>query len=250
MPLELKIYAHGEGAEHGIRTFVVQSDRGVHRVAVDHGRQARIGREGEGIVGTARQAKGANRTRTQGHVPPDGDVVDVHVVAFLQPVVGDILVFDVLTRGLAHHIVVREARHIHVGQRGGIEDFVAESTVDLHGEIKVFVSQRDVRTEHHLGCGLSGHIAVAAVLHIDAAVPIEIGYAVAPTAVGLQLQTGAFGQIEHAQRLSHNLIDHIVVAAVETGAESQTAERGDAGRGELHAEIFSTQRAQTTALHG
>ena len=191
--LELKIYPHREGTIHGIRTLVVQSDRGVHGVAVDHGRQTRIGGESERIVDTARKAQATNGARAQGDVPAQGDIIDIHVVAFLQPVVGDVLVFDVQRRRLAHHVIVGETRHVHIGQRGRVEDLVAESPVDLHREIEVFVAQRNVRTEHHLRCGLSGHVAVAAVLNIDVTIPIKIGNTIATTAVGLLLQTGIFG---------------------------------------------------------
>lgn len=190
--LELKIYPHREGTIHGIRTLVVQSDRGVHGVAVDHGRQTRIGGESERIVHTAREAQATNGARAQGDVPAQGDIIDIHIVAFLQPVVGDVLVFDVLRRRLAHHVIVGETRHVHIGQCGRVEYLMAESPVDLHREIEVFVAQRDVRTQHHLRCGLACHIAVAAVLNIDASVSVEIGNAVATTTVGLLFQAGIF----------------------------------------------------------
>ena len=56
-------YPHREGTIHGIRTLIVQSDRGVHGVAVDHGRQTRIGGESERIVDTARKAASHERRR-------------------------------------------------------------------------------------------------------------------------------------------------------------------------------------------
>ena len=44
----------------------------------------------------------------QGNAPPQGDVVYVHVIAALQPVVGDGLVFDIRRGRFFQQVVQRE----------------------------------------------------------------------------------------------------------------------------------------------
>lgn len=95
---------------------------------------------------------------------------------------------------------------------------VAESSVDLQGDIEIFVPETDVCTEKHLRHSLSGDVPVASVLDIHTAVIVEVGNGIAVCAVGILRQSGAVGQVENAKGLSYNLVDDVVVTAVESCA--------------------------------
>lgn len=86
------------------------------------------------------------------------------------------------------------------------------------GDIEIFVPETDVCTEKHLRHSLSGDVPVASVLDIHTAVIVEVGNGIAVCAVGILRQSGAVGQVENAKGLSYNLVDDVVVTAVESCA--------------------------------
>lgn len=141
-------------------------------------------------------------------------MLEVQIVAFFKPIVRDSLVGDVLLWGVFQHIVVRETCHAGVSQPRSVEYFVAESTIHLQGYVEVLISEADVRTKSYLGRGLSGNVSVAAIAQVHFAVVVNILYVVRVAAVLVFDESLAVWKVKHAKRLSYNLIDNIVVAAV------------------------------------
>lgn len=170
------------------------------------------------------------------------------VVAPLQPVVGGRLVGYHAAGRVGHDVVVGQAVHVHIGQGGAVVNLVAEGAVDLEGDVEAAVAEADVGAQQHLGHGLAGDVAVLAVLEVDAAA-VEVGNVVLVAAVAVGHEAVAAGQVKDAQGLAHNLIDNVVVAAVEAGSVQARDGRVLGGRNPL-AVILSAQREQLVALPG
>ncbi len=175
------------------------------------------------------------------------DVVEVEIVASLQPIVGGRLVVDVVLGRIGQHIVVGEASHVHVRKARSVVDLVSEGTVHLNRNVEVIVTEADVRTQGPFRGGLSCDVAVAAILDVDASVAVEVLDFVAGGPVVLCDKTQAVRQIEHTQRLTDNLIDDVVVAAMETSA-IQTCDARHVGRREISAVVIAAQRNELVLL--
>ena len=214
----MNAHPEAEGAVDGIGPLVVDAQRGVDDIAVDHGRQSAVGSDGGEVVDRGRQAQAADMARVQGHVPTHGEIVEIEIVAAFKPVVGGALVFDVHGRSLLHDVVVGKARHVHIGQRRAVVDLVSEGSVHLQRDVEVLVAETDVGAERPFRCSLSGDVSVTAVLDVDASVVVEILNVIHIGSVLVLYQPFTVWQVEHADGLSDNLVDDIVLATVESGA--------------------------------
>ena len=135
-------------------------------------------------------------------------ILEVDIVALLQPVVGDDLVLDALGRSVLENIVSREIGEIGIGHRGTIVDLVSESTVELHGEVPVLISEVEVPSEISLRDGLSADLSVTGVTGVDSAVVVKVSDDV----LSVLVDSLAVRQIEHADRLPlHEVGDTIVL---------------------------------------
>ena len=96
---------------------------------------------------------------------------------------------------------------------------MSEGSVHLQRHIEVLIAQRDVRTQRSLRCSLSANASVATIAEVNCSVVVEVFNLILHSALRVLVKSCAVWQIEHAQGLAHNLIEHmIVVASVLTGS--------------------------------
>ena len=142
--LKFHTYPHCIGAIDGHDILVVDTEGAVDDTRVDHRRQTAVGGDGGKVVDRYGESQTLHVFRADGYVPAQREVIDVHVVATLQPVVADGLVLDILLLSPFQDVLVGQHQHIHIGEGGAVIDLVTEGTVDLHGDIPMPVTEGDV----------------------------------------------------------------------------------------------------------
>ena len=93
---------------------------------------------------------------------------------------------------------------------------MSEGPVHLQRNVEVLVAETDVRAECPLRRGLSGDVSVTAVLDVDTSVVVEVLNVVHIGSVFVFYQSFAVGQVEDADRLAYDLIDDVVLTAMES----------------------------------
>ncbi len=122
-----------------------------------------------------------------------------------------------------------------------------EGSVHLQGEIPVLVTKADIRTERYLWRSLSCDISISAIAEIDRSILVEVFDVVFVMPVAILNDALAMRQIEDSQRLSHYLIDDIVVTTMLTSTR-KTSHRRHISRRHLHTLVLATQRKEFVLL--
>ena len=88
--------------------FIVHADGGIDVRTVDDGRVTRIGADGTDIIHRQHQSQGLHHfVRGDRYLVAQRDVIEMDIIAFLKPVVGDLLVVDLLFRRGLQHVIER-----------------------------------------------------------------------------------------------------------------------------------------------
>ena len=142
---------------------------GVDITAVDHRREAGVGSEGGNVVHRQDETQGLHHfVRRQRHAVAQRDIVDIDIVAPFEPVIRHALVVYLLPRRVAQDVIEGQGVEVHVGEGGAVEYLVAESAVELDGEVPVAETEADIRPQEQFRRGLSGYITVAGGVGITA----------------------------------------------------------------------------------
>ena len=124
---------------------------------------------------------------------------------------------------------------------------MSEGTIHLQGEIPVAISETDIRTQCDLRCSLTSYIPVATITQVHRSIPVQIFNIIAIMSVSILYQSLAMRQIEDSQRLTYNLINHIVVTSM-LPSSRQASHSRHIGCRHLHAFILATERQEFVLL--
>ena len=124
---------------------------------------------------------------------------------------------------------------------------MTERPVHLEREIPILVTETDIRAKRHLRSCLSCDISITAITQIDRSVLVKVCNIIAIMPIPILDDALAMGQIEDTERLTNNLIDHIVVAPMLTSTR-QSPHCRHLRRRHLHTIILTAQRQKFVLL--